>query len=147
VWDTHLEVWEYIRLSVYGRTATNRDDLKTQANAKMKELIRLSNINNVNLIMVNRLKPKWVTYYDAQGNTKWMQSATEMEMQGFDKAPELVALNLWTKMTPNPEPGAPPTFELQVKKCRDQVDYVGVTLPMLPWEELMAMLIPGVEKW
>ena len=147
VWDTALEVWEYIRLSVYGRAATNRDDLKTEANAKMKELIRLANLHNVNLIMVNRLKPKWEMYY--VGDTpKWRQT-TEQEMQGYDKAPELVAINLWTKMTPAPvgTEDRTPTFEFVIKKCRDNVEFVGSTLPALPFEELMAMLIPGVEKW
>ena len=140
VWDTALEVWEYIRLSVYGRTATNRDDLKTEANAKMKELIRLANMNNVNLIMVNRLKPKWESYFDTQGAVKWRQT-TEMEMQGFDKCPELVAVSLWTKFAP------PNCFELTVRKCRDNPEMVGETLAALPFPELMGILIPSVESW
>ena len=142
VWDTHLEIWEYIRLSVYGRGATNRDDLKTEANAKMKEMIRYANVHNVNLIMINRLKPKWESYFDSTGAIKWRQSA-EMEMQGFDKAPELVALNLWSKFTP------PDNWEFQVKKCRDVPSFVGATIPMLPFVDLMGMLIPGVdaETW
>jgi hypothetical protein len=146
VWDTHLEMWEFIRLSVYGRAATNRDDLKTQANAKMKECIRLCNVNNVNLVMINRLKPRWESYFDQTGAVKWRQTA-DLEMQGYDKAPELVAINLWTKLTPNATPGELPTFEFIVKKCRDNAEFVGAVLPMLPFEELMAMLVPSVEKW
>ena len=140
VWDTALEVWEFVRLSVYGRAATNRDDLKTEANSKMKELIRLANVNNVNLIMVNRLKPKWESYYDASGAIKWRQSS-EWEMQGYDKSPELVALNLWTKFTP------PDGFEVTVKKCRDNPQHVGSVLPALPFAELMSVLIPSVGTW
>jgi hypothetical protein len=143
VWDTALEVWEYVRLSVYGRGATNRNDLRTEANSKMKELIRLANVSNVNLIMVNRLKNKWESYY--QGNDiKWRETA-EQEMQGFDKAPELVALSLWAKMTP--VSGDVPNFEVTVKKCRDRAEFVGQTFPALPWDELMGVLIPEVVKW
>ena len=141
VWDTALEVWEYVRMSVYGRHATNRDDLKTEANAKMKELIRLSNVHGVNLIMINRLKPKFESYYDAMGNVKWRVNPAEFEMQGFDKSPELVAVNLWTKYTPGTG------FELTVKKCRDNADFVGQTFPSMTFEEMMGMLIPSVEKW
>jgi hypothetical protein len=147
VWDTALEVWEYVRLSVYGASATTSDHQRTLANAKMKELIRASNVRGVNLIMVNRLKPKWESYFDASGNMKWRQSPTEHEMQGFDKAPELVAINLWTKMTLSSTPGDLPTFELQVKKCRDNAEFVGMTIEALPWDDVMAMLIPSVEKW
>ena len=39
VWDNALDVWEYIRLSVYGREATNRDDLKTEAPVDLYTLI------------------------------------------------------------------------------------------------------------
>jgi AAA domain len=140
VWDTALEVWEFVRLSVYGRAATNRDDLKTEANSKMKELIRLANVNSVNLIMVNRLKPKWESYYDQSGAVKWRMSA-EWEMQGYDKSPELVALNLWTSFK------APDQFELTVKKCRDNPQFVGETFPAMPFADLMGMLIPSVESW
>ena len=142
VWDTALEVWEFVRLSVYGRAATNRDDLKTEANSKMKELIRLANVANVNLIMVNRLKPKWDSYYDQSGAVKWRQTS-DWEMQGYDKSPELVALSLWTKFTPGGDGG----FELMVKKCRDNPDYVGTTIPAMPFDEVMAMLIPSVAAW
>jgi hypothetical protein len=145
VWDTHLEIWEFIRLSVYGRAATNRDDLKTQANSKMKECIRFCNVHNVNLIMINRLKPRWESYFDPSGAVKWRQTA-DLEMQGYDKSPELVAINLWTKMTPG-ESGSSPAFEFVVKKCRDNAEYVGTILPMLPFEELMAILVPSVEVW
>ena len=137
VWDTQLEIWEFIRLSVYGRGATNRDDLKTEANAKMKEMIRLCNVSNVNLIMISRLKPAWESYYKNDGTVGWRQTK-DMEMQGFDKSPELVALNLWTKFT------APETWEFLVKKSRDVPTFTGATVPALPFVDLMGMLIPGV---
>jgi hypothetical protein len=64
-----------------------------------------------------------------------------MEMQGFDKCPMLVTTNLWTKFT------EPENFEVIVKKNRDRPEFVGQTLPAMPFEELMAMLIPDVEDW
>lgn len=101
----------------------------------------MANVANVNLIMVNRLKPKWDSYYDQSGAVKWRQTS-DWEMQGYDKSPELVALSLWTKFT-----SGDTGFELTVKKCRDNPDYVGQTIPAMPFEETMAMLIPSVDKW
>ena len=148
VWDTALEVWENTRLSVYGRNATNRDDLKAEANAKFREMVRLASLNGVNLIMINHLKPKWESYFGADGSVKW-RVTSDYEMQGFDKAPFLVDVSLWTRMTPAP-PGAEdrlPNFEVVVKKCRDNVEAVGSVLPAMPFEELMGVLIPSVEAW
>lgn len=141
VWDTHLEIWEFVRLSVYGREATNRSDLQAEANSKMKEMIRLAAIRNVNLIMINRLKNKWDSYYDANGNVKWRKMDNEFEMQGFDKCPELVAVSLWTEFSP----GADVPFKLTVKKNRDHVEWVGKTLPSMPFADMMGMLIPEVD--
>lgn len=147
VWDNAVDVWEYIRLSVYGREATNRDDLKTEANAKFREMVRLANVRGVNLIMINHLKTKFVSYPDpVTGTIKWRPSE-DFEMQGFDKAPFLVAANLWTKYTPSKTQGELGTFEITVKKCRDNAAMVGSTFPAMPFNELMGILIPSVESW
>jgi len=141
VWDNALDVWEYVRLSVYGRNASNRSDLQREANDKYKEMIRHCNVHDVNLIMINHLKHAWVSYDDPRsGETKWRQTK-DFEMQGFDKAPFLVSLNMWTHFTP------PNTFQVEIRKCRDKHEMVGQFLPAMPWNELMAMLIPGVESW
>jgi hypothetical protein len=148
VWDTAAEIWEYVRLSVYGRHATNRDDLKTEANSKMKEMIRHAGLHGVNLIMIQRLKHRWESYADpATGAIKWRQTA-DLELAGFDKAPELVALSLWTKFTPKVGEGEP-SWELVVKKCRDNPAAVGLTLPALGFVDLMGVLVPSVsaEAW
>lgn len=141
VWDNALDVWEYVRLSVYGRIATNRSDLQREANSKYVELVRYCNVHDVNLIMINHLKNRWDSYEDPRTQEiKWRKS-NEMELHGFDKAPFLVTLNLWTKFTP------PSTFEIEVRKCRDNPEFVGQTFPAMPFPELMAMLIPSVENW
>lgn len=147
VWDNAVDVWEYTRLSVYGRNATNRDDLKTEANAKFREMVRLANVHGIVLIMINHLKPKFESYYDQQGNVKWRQNPNEFEMSGFDKAPFLVTANLWTKFTPAATPGGKPKWELTIKKCRDHAEWVGQTVETVPFADLMAMLIPEVESW
>jgi hypothetical protein len=148
VWDNALDVWEYTRLSVYGRDASNRSDLQAEANNKFREMVRLANLYNVNLVLINHLKLRWEMYYDGQGQPKWRPS-TEYEMQGFDKAPFLVTANLWTKFTPK-DPrveGSDPQFEVIVKKCRDHQEHVGSVYPLFPFEELMSILIPEVETW
>ena len=141
VWDYALDVWEYTRLSVYGRNATNRSDLQAEANSKYREMIRMANVAKVNLIMIDQLKNKWESYYDSNGNVKWRKNELEFEMQGFDKAPRMVDLNLWTKYT------APDTFELIVKKCRGKGEMVGSEWPAMPFTELMSVLVPEVEDW
>jgi hypothetical protein len=140
VWDNAVDVWEYVRLSVYGREATNRDDLKTEANAKFREMVRLANVHGIVLIMVNHLKTKFESYYGPDGSVKWRPTA-DYEMQGFDKSPFLVTASLWTKFTP------PDKFELSVRKCRDNPQFVGETFDSMPFTELMSMLIPTVENW
>lgn len=148
VWDNALDVWEYTRLSVYGRDATNRSDLQAEANNKYREMVRLANLSNVNLIMINHLKVRWETYVTENG-PKWKPVPGEYEMQGFDKAPFLVTCNLWTKFTPKNlmVEGSEPQFEVVVKKCRDHMEHVGSVYPLMPFEELMALLIPEVEEW
>ena len=140
VWDNAVDVWEYTRLSVYGREATNRDDLKAEANAKFREMVRLANVHGIVLIMINHLKVKFESYIGPDGTVKW-RPTTDHEMQGFDKAPFLVTANLWTKFTP------PDNFELTVKKCRDNPSVVGETMTSIPFGELMSVLIPSVDSW
>ena len=142
VWDNAVDIWENVRLSIYGREATNRSDLQAEANAKFREMVRLANVHNVNLIMINHLKTKFDSYYDANGNLKW-RPTSDYEMSGFDKSPMLVAMNLWTKFTP----GEKPVFELTVKKNRDHPEWVGQTIPAMPFTELMGVLIPEVQSW
>lgn len=147
VWDSASEVWEFVRLSVFGRAATNRSDLNAEANTKFRELVRMSNLHNVNLIMINHLKKRWESYSDQMGNIKWRPTA-DWEMEGFDKAPRLVAVNLWTVFEEgNPMTGDGPVFSLKIKKNRDHPEFVGQTLPALPFEEMMSLLIPEVEAW
>jgi hypothetical protein len=141
VWDNAVDVWEYTRLSVYGREATNRDDLKAEANAKFREMVRLANVHGIVLVMINHLKVKFESYYAADGAVKWRPNPNEFEMQGFDKAPFLVTASLWTKFTP------PDSFELTVKKCRDNAGMVGSVFPAMPFTEMMGLLIPSVESW
>lgn len=140
VWDNALDIWEWVRLSVYGRAATNRSDLQAEANSKYIELVRYCNVHDVNLIMINHLKYAWESYYDQNETLKWRKT-NNFEMSGFDKAPFLVTLNLWTRFTP------PSLFEVEVKKCRDDPTQVGQVLPALPFPELMALLNIGVENW
>lgn len=143
VWDTALEIWEMVRLSVYGREATNRSDLQAEANSKMKEMIRMAHVRNINLIMVNRLKNAWESYYDANGNVKWRMIEDKFEMQGFGKAPELVDIDLWLHTNDANE------FEIEVRKCRGPkgAEWVGQRIPNMPFVELMSMLVPEVENW
>ena len=123
------------------------DDLKTEANAKFREMVRLANVKNVNLIMINHLKTKFESYSDPNtGAVKWRPTA-DYEMQGFDKAPFLVGASLWTKYTPSPRPGELGNFEMTVKKCRDNAAMVGSVFPTMPFQELMGILVPGVESW
>lgn len=147
VWDSASEIWEFIRLSVFGRTGTNRPDLNAEANAKFRELVRTANVRNVNLIMINHLKKQWDSYFDAQGNVKWRPTA-DWTMEGNDKCPRLVAINLWTEFTPGDAlTNTKPKFDLKIKKNRDRAEYVGQTFPALPFLELMGLLVPDVDSW
>ena len=145
VWDNAVDIWENVRLSVYGRVATNRDDLKTEANAKFREMVRLANVHGIVLIMIQHLKPAFESYTAPDGQIKWRMNPNKMEMQGFDKAPFLVTSTIWTKQTGVVD--GKPQFELEVRKCRDNAGLVGRSFPSMPFEDTMAMLVPSVETW
>jgi hypothetical protein len=140
VWDTALDVWDYTRLSVYGRHASNSEHLQREANAKYREMVRLANVHKVNLFMINHLKNAWDTY-QSDGKTKWRMIKNEYEMQGFDKCPFLVTVNIWFSFSP--EDG----FKFQIKKMRDDHSWVGQELDACTFPELMNMLVPEVEDW
>jgi hypothetical protein len=142
VWDNALDVWEWTRVSVYGRNATNRSDLQAEANSKFTEMVRMANAGNVNLIMINHLKPAWESYYDEKGNIKWRKTANDWEEQGFTKSPFLVSMNLWLHRDKKTQ-----EFQIEIKKCRDNASFVGQKLPSMPFHDLMAMLVPEVSDW
>jgi hypothetical protein len=144
VWDNALDVWEYTRLSVYGRRATNRSDLTAEANSKYREMVRLANVHKINLIMINHLKPEWESYQKGD-EIKWKKSGG-WEMQGFDKCPFLITANVWLFMHPEKEK-LEDRFTFQIKKCRDNHQWVGQTLPACSFVDLMGVLVPGVENW
>lgn len=141
VWDNAVDVWEYVRLSVYGRGATSRQDLQTEANAKFKELVRDANVAGVNLIMINHLKAEWESY-ESNGGTKWRKT-DRLEMHGNDKNPFLVAASLWTKFT------SPATWSLTIKKCRDTPSMTGATFENQTFADVVSILMPDVpaEAW
>ena len=62
-------------------------------------------------------------------------------MDGWDKAPRMVDLTLWTKYTP------PDNYEFEIKKCRGKGELVGSTFPSMPFEEIMMVLVPEVSTW
>jgi hypothetical protein len=142
VWDNAVDIWEYVRLSVFGRAVTNRQDLQTEANTKFRELVRESQVKGANLIMINHLKSEWADVEDGRGGTKPKKLDT-FYMQGNDKQPYMVAVVLWTQFVP------PDTWRMTVKKCRDNPAMTGITLDNMNFADTVALLMPDVpaEDW
>jgi hypothetical protein len=155
IWDTATEAWEWVRISVYGRGATNRSDLQALANAKWREMVRAANLRGVNLFLIQQLKTKWVSYEEG-GETKWKPSPTgEAEAQGNEKNPFLVTAGFVTRYYPpafhqyTREREKEGYFEIEVVTSRDEPSQRGERYQNVSFPEIMAFVMPDVpmESW
>jgi hypothetical protein len=155
IWDTATEAWKWVRISVYGRGATNRSDLQTIANAKWREMVRAANLRNVNLFLIQQLKQKFVAYEES-GETKWKPSPTgEVEADGNEKNPFLVTAGFITRYYPpafrqyTREREKEGYFEIEVVTSRDEPSQRGERYQNVSFPEIMAFVMPDVpmESW
>jgi hypothetical protein len=155
IWDTATEAWEWVRISTYGRGATNRSDLQTLANTRWREMVRLANVRGVNLFLIQQLKTKWVSYEEG-GETKWKPSPTgEAEAQGNEKNPFLVTCGFISRYIPpvfhqfTKERTAEGYFELEIATCRDEPSQRGERYQNVSFPEVMSFVMPDVpmESW
>jgi hypothetical protein len=154
IFDTASEVWEWTRISVFGRGATNRDDLNALANAKWREMVRLAGLRGANLILIHQLKPEFESY-EAGGEVKWRRTGG-YEVQGNAKNGFLVTAAMRTRfVAPRLHPATKETleegrFELTFDKIRDQPPITASpVLVNADFVETMMVAMPDVdpEKW
>jgi len=141
VWDNGGEVWEIIRLMVYGRESPGQNhSLTAIANAYYRDTVRKAVVAGVNLIIINQLKPGWEGYTE-DGRQKWRKSG-EYEAAGNDKDPYLVSARLRARFVA-PVNGTPGRFEMEVRRCRDNPQAIGLVLPDPDFVMVTSVLAPG----
>lgn len=148
VWDTATELWAWVRTTVYGRGASDRSDLQTQANAKWRELVRLAGIRGVNLIMIQQLKPEFESFLDPKGETKWRKTG-RFEVQGNDKNPFLVHSSFQMSYRPGNAEDSQGHFYATIMKGGDDPQSLGMVVTDPTWATLMSIVMPNVplDKW
>ena len=134
--DKATEAWQVCRLAVFGRLATNRQDLQTQANANWREYVRKFNAceKPINLHLIHEQREEWVSK-SVQGKDgpeeKWYKSGAWVR-DGNEKVPFLVPYTLehrYVKSERHPVLNdriiKPARFEVEVMVARGRPEQVG----------------------
>lgn len=159
--DKATEAWQVCRLGVYGRLASNRQDLQTEANARWREFVRLFAASElpINLMLIHDQREEWVSKKveekGGDGSTeKWFKSGAWVR-DGNDKVPFLIQVGLETRFIP---PVKHPTrqaivhehkFEAEVKINRGHPEVVGTVFDNAEWLDVMTTCRPEIplEDW
>ena len=162
--DKATEAWQVCRLGVYGRLASNRQDLQTEANARWREYVRLfaSSELPINLHLIHEQKEEWVSKGvdggEGEKKDKWFKSGVWVR-DGNDKVPFLIQVGLEHRfIQPKKHPVSgniiiEPGFECEVKVNRSHPELVGTTFTSvdgnLDWLTVMSTLRPEIpiEEW
>jgi len=158
--DKATEAWQVCRLGVYGRLATNRQDLQTEANARWREFVRLfaASEHPINLHLIHEQREEWISKQvpgrDGQAEEKWFKSGAWIR-DGNDKVPFLIQVGLEHRFVPptkHPLTGnilEECKFETEVKVNRGHPEEVGKVFENAGWLDVMTMLRPEIplEEW
>jgi hypothetical protein len=125
--DTGTELWELMRLAAFGKLSQVLPHHYAPVNQEMTRLIKLAYESEVNLILTHKLKEQWI-------NDK---KTGLYEFAGNKDIPSLVQCHarLWSD---------PDGFHLQVGKCRQNVQCVGLELrnEMIDFATLATFVFP-----
>lgn len=159
--DKATEAWQVCRLAVYGRLASNRQDLQTEANARWREYVRLfaSCDLPVNLMLIHEQKDEWVSKKvegrDGTPEEKWFRSGKSVR-DGNEKVPYLIQTGLEMRyVAPKKHPVQKDRvledgkFECEVMVNRGAPEVVGTVFDNPGWLEVISACRPAVpiEDW
>jgi len=136
--DTATEIWEILRMARFGRLTQVMPYQYGPVNAEYRALIRGAYNYNKNLILLHKMKPKYV-------NDK---RTSEYERAGFSDTGFLVQVNTQIYRY-SPEDGG--EFVLYVKDCRQEASLAGEEFvgSMCNFPFLASMILPNIsyENW
>lgn len=132
--DTATEIWELLRMARFGRLTKVMPYQYGPVNAEYRALIREAYKWDKNLILVHKMKSKYV-------NDK---RTGEYERAGFNDTGYLVQLNV-TAYRYSPEDGG--KFAVEIVDCRQQPDLNGMELEgkMCNFQTLAGMAVPTID--
>lgn len=147
--DTQDELWQTIRMAHFGRLAKVPAHLYDKANADFRYFISTVKNAGVNLLMASKVEDEWVNRTDEKtGEEKRVQSGRK-KRSGTDKVDWLVGAYFESRRID--KKGAPPVFELELKKCTKAPELVGMVWrdKEIVFADIAAMLNPDVdpEAW
>lgn len=132
--DTATEIWEILRMARFGRLTQVMPYQYGPVNAEYRALIREAYNYNKNLILIHKMKPKYV-------NDK---RTSEYERAGFGDTGFLVQVNAQIYRY-SPEDGG--EFVLYIRDCRQEPDLAGEEFvgPMCTFPFLASMVLPNMD--
>jgi hypothetical protein len=133
VLDTATEIWELLRLARFGKLTQVMPYHYGPVNAEYRKLIKAAYDTDKNLILLHKMKPKYV-------NDK---RTAEYERAGFGDTGFLVQVNAQVYRDLPDEGETNPAFNLYVKDCRQNAELVGMELAgdMCTWDMLESMVL------
>ena len=131
--DTATEIWEILRMARFGRLTQVIPYQYGPVNAEYRALIREAYNYNKNLVLIHKMKPKYV-------NDK---RTSEYERAGFGDTGFLVQVNAQIYRY-SPEDGG--EFVLYIRDCRQEPDLAGEEFvgPMCTFPFLASMVLPNM---
>ena len=131
VLDTATEIWEILRMARFGRLTQVMPYQYGPVNAEYRALIREAYAYDKNLILIHKMKPKYI-------NDK---RTAEYERAGFGDTGFLVQVNARAYRYEDGD------FALQIEDCRQNPALMGEELigPMCTFPFLASLVLPNVD--
>jgi len=135
--DTETESWELIRMARFGKISQVKPHHYGPVNAEYAGLLREAYDSDKNLILLRKMKPKYV-------NDK---RTAEYEPSGFSGVPFLVQVLCQVYRDEPDDSGEPPPFHCYIKDCRQNSDLAGMDLEgeMCGFSMLAQLVLPDVD--
>ena len=147
IWDTDTEAWEMIRMAYFGKLTQIKSHHYGEVNAVFRKLIDGAFDSNKNLIMLARYRKQYVKKNLTSDDSAWNG---KYEPSGFTEAPNIVQVNLRTKLVEDEDGEQMPTAV--VVNCRQNMTmnghlFEGFDEVTFPW--IAANIIEGTspEDW
>jgi len=122
VYDNASEIWELVRLAMFGQLEQVPAHFYTQANEEYRRLIRKAYYAEKNLILIHKLKDEYVGSIDAKGRYNSVKTGKRLRT-GFSDLGYLIQANLVTNFDHKTK-----KFSVYIRDCRQNMGLAGETL-------------------
>lgn len=151
--DKATELWEVVRLGLFGRLDKVPAHLYGEANSTFADLLGLVPAAGANLVLIHEERDEWEDYLDDKGAERRRPSGRKLR-KGNEKVEYLVDVALRSYRTPPVKDAAgtvisPVRFMNEVLDCRQNPSLIGQAFENLDFPTLAMMVKPQVpaEVW